>query len=293
MKQMTGYFSGYICKRQPVGRFQLRVAKRALPQLTSKLSLLNVCAQKAQLVNRMFSILEGRGKLRTAAEEYNLAANHREHDETHAEYLSSFTPAMFNGHELLNRLELELGSATSSQHTLLQTKKRKGTYSEMERIYYNFADCYGFRPRGTRDRLLYLSPLEFVMGWECIALEVPPWPRQQANDTEDTQYKLTRWLITETEYAAFRLADERFKAVPGVHYEVDETYVRTKCPEACRYEIYALDDKMPAMKKIRSQYILRKRLRPVVPAPKGPMPHRGISDLEQRCKLCGIVSFVM
>ena len=134
MNQMTGYFSGYICKRQPVGRFQLRVAKRALPQMTSKLTLMNVCAQKAQLVNRMFSILEGRGKLRTAAEEYNLAANHRERDETHAEYISTFTPAMFNGHELLNRLELVLGTASSSHHTMLQTKKRKGAHSEVGRI---------------------------------------------------------------------------------------------------------------------------------------------------------------
>ena len=102
--------------------------------MTSKLSLMNVCAQKAQLVNRMFSILEGRGKLRTAAEEYNLAANHRERDETHAEYISTFTTEMFNGHELLNRLELVLGSASSSYYNMLQTKRRKGSHSEVERI---------------------------------------------------------------------------------------------------------------------------------------------------------------
>ena len=165
--------------------------------------------------------------------------------------------------------------------------------SKVERIYYNFADCYGYRPRGAKGRLLYLSPWEFVMGWECVALEVPPWPRQQAPDEEDTQYKLTRWLITETEYAANRIADEGFKPVPGIHYEVDETYIRTKCPHAHRYEIYSADEKVPDMKKFRSQYILRKRLRPVVPAPKGPMPHRGRTDTEQRSKLCGTVPFVM
>ena len=31
MRQATGYFSGYICKRQPAGRFQLRQAARSLP----------------------------------------------------------------------------------------------------------------------------------------------------------------------------------------------------------------------------------------------------------------------
>ena len=150
---MTGYFSGYICKRQPVGRFQLKVAKRALPQLTSKLNLLNVSAQKAQLVNRLFSVLEGRGKLRTAAEEYNLSANYREQAPEHAEYICTFTKEMFNGHELLNRLELELGTAQAWQKTMLQSKKRKCGAGEADRIWYNFADPYGNRPRGPCNRI--------------------------------------------------------------------------------------------------------------------------------------------
>jgi hypothetical protein len=71
MRLMKGYFSGYISKRQPVGRFELRVAAKVLPMLKPKLlAQKGVAGQMAQVVSRMFSTLEGRGKLRTAAEEY-------------------------------------------------------------------------------------------------------------------------------------------------------------------------------------------------------------------------------
>ena len=64
MRQATGYFSGYICKRQPVGRFELRQAGRNLPLLQPKLlSQKNVAGQLAQVVNRMFCTFETRGKL--------------------------------------------------------------------------------------------------------------------------------------------------------------------------------------------------------------------------------------
>ena len=68
MKQMTGYFCGYTCKRQPVGKFQMKTARRMLPKITGKLSMMNVSKQKAHLVNKLYNILEGRGKLQTAAE---------------------------------------------------------------------------------------------------------------------------------------------------------------------------------------------------------------------------------
>jgi hypothetical protein len=68
MKQMTGYFCGYTCKRQPVGKFQMKTARRMLHKVTEKLKGKNVSKQKAHLITKLYNILEGRGKLQTCAE---------------------------------------------------------------------------------------------------------------------------------------------------------------------------------------------------------------------------------
>ena len=75
MREMTVYFRGCICKRQNVGRFELRATGQSLPLSHTKIAKTCVAGQFAQVANRMFSLLEGRGKLRTAAEKYSLAAN--------------------------------------------------------------------------------------------------------------------------------------------------------------------------------------------------------------------------
>ena len=76
MRAATGYLSGYICKRQPVGRFQLRQAARSLPLFKPKVvSQRTEAGQMAQVVGKMFNTLETRGKMRTAAAETNLSAN--------------------------------------------------------------------------------------------------------------------------------------------------------------------------------------------------------------------------
>ena len=137
----------------------MKTARRMLPKLLSKLSLVNVSAQKAQLLNKLYNILEGRGKLRTGAEEYNLAANARSGDESFAEFFSTFLPAFMNGHELLNRLdaEKEAYSAPAAPQQLQFRKRAR----DRDTVFYNFAEIYGYRP--AQDRLLYLSPFEFVM----------------------------------------------------------------------------------------------------------------------------------
>ena len=165
MKQMTGYFAGYISKREPVGRFQLKLAARALPLLLNKLKKIPYSSQLAQLVNRMFAVLEGRGKLRTAAEEFNLAANHRNCDELNAEFISSFRTGSFPGIELLNRCEYERYPTTKKYQAYACSSRRHGAEATTH-FYYSFVECYGFRP--PVDSLLYLCPWEFCMWWEVL-----------------------------------------------------------------------------------------------------------------------------
>ena len=61
MKTITGYFGGYISKRQKMGQFELRASEKALPMMAQKLRGRNFkrsSAQLAHVVNRMFTTLE-------------------------------------------------------------------------------------------------------------------------------------------------------------------------------------------------------------------------------------------
>jgi len=284
MRQMTGYFCGYTCKRQPVGRFQMKAARKMLPKVTAKLALLNSSSQKAHLVNKLYNILEGRGKLRTGAEEFNLAANARPTDESFAEFFSTFVPWFMNCHELLHCLEREKASSEYSEGQHLQFKKRP---LERDTVFYNYAEIYGYRP--PEERLLYLSPFEFLMWWEPCALHAPPMPwdaDKQKAENKDV-YRLTKWILTVSELTE-RVVDTSFKPTAGEDYEVDAEYIHMHwaIPDRSRYAVYPSDDSVKGLRRFRSQWFLRRRCRPVVPAPKGPMPHRGVDDRERRGMLC-------
>ena len=73
--------------------------------------------------------------------------------------------------------------------------------------------------------------------------------------------------------------------IPGTHYEVNassEDLYRLVATfaDSEHYAVYPSDASSPELQRFRSQWILRRRQRPVVPAPKGPMPHRGLTDTE-------------
>jgi hypothetical protein len=61
MKQMTGYFGGYISKRQKIGKFEMKKSVAALPLMNDKLQQRNLktaSSQLAHVTNRMFSVLD-------------------------------------------------------------------------------------------------------------------------------------------------------------------------------------------------------------------------------------------
>ena len=80
MKQLSGYFGGYIAKKQKLGQYELKKSIAALSLLEEKLQtrkLTNASSQLAHVVNRMFTTLESKGILRTATEEFMLASKYR------------------------------------------------------------------------------------------------------------------------------------------------------------------------------------------------------------------------
>ena len=62
MRNTTGYYSGYISKRQPIGAFELKQAAMNLPHLAHKISEKSNQQQYHQVANRMLGDLEYRGR---------------------------------------------------------------------------------------------------------------------------------------------------------------------------------------------------------------------------------------
>ena len=97
VKQMLGYFGGYISKKQKIGRFELKQSIAAQPYFLQKLRAKS-CQESAQLAhvtNRMFCHLEGRGILHTGVGDVLLASEYNKADPLAAEFLRVFLPSVF------------------------------------------------------------------------------------------------------------------------------------------------------------------------------------------------------
>ena len=61
MRNITGYNSGYICKKQPIGKFELKQAALNLRHFAHKISQRSLAQHYHQVANRMLGDLECRG----------------------------------------------------------------------------------------------------------------------------------------------------------------------------------------------------------------------------------------
>ena len=100
MQVMSGYFGGYISKRQKLGKFELRKSIGALPLLRQKLEhrqLKTGSGQLAHVCTRMFTALEGKGILRVSTEEFLLSSRYNPTDPLAAEFVRTFREQIFHG----------------------------------------------------------------------------------------------------------------------------------------------------------------------------------------------------
>ena len=160
MKQMTGYFSGYICKKQKIGNFELKSVSSALPYLLQRIKTLKTAAaQVAQVTNRLITTLEGKGILRSAAESFTLCGKAKQKDELYPEFVRTFRSVNFNGSCYLNKLEALRKPGVKAQGVRIRLPS-----SQLSPFFAApDVDVYGFR--GEDPRLLYLSPWEFLTNW--------------------------------------------------------------------------------------------------------------------------------
>ena len=144
MKNMTGYFGGYISKKQKAGQFELKKSYGALPlyheKLRSQKKIKTPSEQLAHITNRTFTVLESKGILRAATEEFLLASRYKPHDELAAEFIRTFRQALKNQEDTVP--------------TNIRLPKAGTKHAPLDEVA-----AYGYRP-GLPD-LIYLSPWEF------------------------------------------------------------------------------------------------------------------------------------
>ena len=102
--------------------------------------------------------------LRTAAEEWNLASNHQEHDVSAAEFVRTYDSGDFPGYQLLKRWEVD-----QSRKDGLELKRclpdTRDLRDDQKNVHLRFfAETYGYRGKENLD-VIYLSPWEFKMWW--------------------------------------------------------------------------------------------------------------------------------
>ena len=107
------YTSKFLVHKFQAQQFPLAEKLRsidALPLLQQKLEArqLNAGSQLAHVCNRFFSVLESKGILRTATEEFLLASKYNPHDELSAEFIRTFREHRFMGMSYLQRYDLVL-----------------------------------------------------------------------------------------------------------------------------------------------------------------------------------------
>ena len=274
MKQMTGYFGGYISKKQKMGRFELKKSIGALPLLEEKLKGRNLSSSSAQLAhvtNRCFTVLESKGILRTATEEFLLSSRFKPHDELAAEFIRTFRHTFFHGLYFVKRYE---ALKTGEERVTVNIPVPRGGG---RKVVADHVALYGFR--SSHPDLFFLSPWVFVQWFKPHALRPP-----------GKNYELTKWISGRGPSSQHK-KEELSEYVLGEDYDRNEQYIESR-PDIYLYPEDAQESDSIKQKsqyvKFQQVWVLVKRTRPVVPCPEvTPLPSRKKSK-EVRAKLSSI-----
>ena len=273
-RQQTGYFTGHICKRQPVGKYELDNCLESMRFLTLRQESEDVSnyVAKAQRCNRIISDLYVRGTLRTSQEDTSINVNMHDHDVLQAESLRTFRSADFYGSALLERLEAASRKHRRQGHIVTVTRVPVNANPSVNRFEAPVpsADCYGYR--GDDPRVFYLSPWEFIILWSLEKLQPPPWYERMYRKP------LTAWTVYGLKKYETCVSDA-LELEPGTDYLLIDNNLG---PDALTYP------DIPSMQYFRHAWYLMRNQRPTTPQPMhSPMPDKRLSK-EQNARVYSI-----
>ena len=103
----TGYFGGYIGKRQPAGALETKKCVDKLFTLRSKYQSRGKAGQLRAASGRLITDLEMNSTYRGAVEIFNLCRNLKEHDVLSAECIRTFMTKTLDGGQWMYQLEVQ------------------------------------------------------------------------------------------------------------------------------------------------------------------------------------------
>ena len=243
-----------------------------LPLLQEKLEareLKTASSQLAHVVNRMFTTLEAKGILRMATEEFLLSSRYKPHDPLAAEFIRTFRHQNFPGKFFLDRYDALTAKLSQVDVRIILPKQAVG------KGVVDVVSLYGFRPPNSD--VFFLSPWEYVQ-----------WLRAERLRRPSAEYNWTKWTAAGKSKFANKGASADF--MPGEDFVLNEDVLKKEplvytFPEAAQL----FQGQAPATyAQFRQTWLLRKRQRPLVPAPEVcPMPNRRKSKAA-RCKILSV-----
>ena len=180
MQQMSGYFGGYISKKQKMKKYELNKSISAPPLLKETFESKNVKrarAQMAHVCNRLFTALESKGIVRSAPEEFMLAPRYKPHNELSSEFIRTYRHRYFHGASFLRRFDT-LKQRQQVEETHVCVPKINRTAQPADEV-----SIYGFR--GKDPRVFMLSP------WDLCQ-----WIKPHHVQPQSEHYLWTIWTAT-------------------------------------------------------------------------------------------------
>ena len=241
--------------QQACGKIALRATAEGLSYGELGLKDNSAGRQWYRMCNRMLTDLNHRCTMRTAPEEFNLSANHHDHDPTAAEFARSYRVQTFPGRRFLTLLETHCSGDGSRKRLGILPVRQAPVLTENIPIAH-LEEVYGYR--GKDDRVHYLSPWECVMFWEVVHITKP-------RKGSEGGISLSRWT-------GVKVPPES-AAQPGVHYVVNGVALS-------EHHDYVVLPDTPALRgRFRHEWILRRAFRPYAP------PARQYPDARS-CQFC-------
>ena len=200
----TGYFGGYIGKRQPAGALETKKCVDKLYTLRAKYQGRGKAGQLRAASGRLITDLEMNSTYRGAVEIFNLCRNLKQSDVLSAECIRTFGTETLDGGPWMYQLE--------SQTYIPPTKKPS---VRTNRSRANARDIYAFRPLTTPWKLL--SAYEFFMFWKSEPVMTPNFYENLDGQPRSVWTEAGKILANSQEYKEGKIV-----AKPLIHYTVLE-----------------------------------------------------------------------
>ena len=200
----SGYFGGYIGKRQPAGALETKKCVDKLFTLRSQYQGRGKAGQLRAASGRLITDMEMNSTYRGAVEIFNLCRNLKKHDVLAAECIRTFGTVTLDGGQWMHHLE---------RNTYIPPTRKPSIRSNKSRA--DDREIYGYRPLLKPWKLL--SVYEFFRFWRAEPVMLPTYYENRRMASRSIWTEAGELLVNSQEYK-----EGNKVAKPGIHFLVQE-----------------------------------------------------------------------